>query len=181
MKLAAFSVAALLSAALAGCGAASSPPDDAEEHGMAPDATLENPLPFMSTVEPGDWSVNLGETDFDAGEEIQADNSQYVEPEDGRQYVTASVTATNIGEGSGVIWEDVVFAYSSSDGELYGETDDDGCPELPNALENQGETSSNDTVAGDVCVSVPSQHAESGMWVVTDTSRPEHAFYIAAR
>lgn len=148
----------------------SAQPTEAATSAAPADAgTRENPYPAGSTVVLGSYEVALGPTVKDATEQVAAENEFNEPPVEGRQFVMVPVTATYTGDESGTAWVDLSIQFVGSGGNTFGTGTDDYCGVIPNDLSDAGEMFAGATAEGNVCVSVPSDQVEGGVWMVEET------------
>lgn len=173
--------------ALAGCGTDDMTPSDTA---AAPDAaaepteepaetqepeaepaaegtTRDAPLPAGAEFGNEDWTVTVAPTTRDAGEAIAAENEFNDPPAEGRQFVMTEVTATYTGDETGTPWVDLSIEFVGSQGNTFGTGSDDYCGVIPNDLSNVGEMHNGASGSGNVCVSVPADQIEGGVWSVS--------------
>jgi hypothetical protein len=130
------------------------------------DGTQESPLGTGVAFEVGDWVVEFGSTNTDAEETI-ADEVGFSEPPaDGRQYVMGEVTVAYTGAEPSDPFVDLAFEFYTADGTAFGTGDDDLCGLLPNDLFEVGEMSTDDSATANVCVAVPADAIDGGVWAV---------------
>lgn len=131
--------------------------------------TRQNPLDPGVSFTVGDWTVEFGETNPDAGELVAAENQFNDPPADGRQFVIVEVNVAYTGDQSGQPWLDLSFAFHGSDGNTFGTGSDDYCGVIPNDLMDVGEMFQGASASGAVCVSVPADQISGGAWIVEET------------
>lgn len=138
----------------------------ADEVSEAAAGTRQNPLDPGASFTVGDWTVQIGETDPDAGEIVAAENQFNDPPAEGRQFVMVEVDVTYTGDDSGHPWVDLSFAFYGADGNTFGTNSDDYCGVIPDDLMDIGEMFPGASASGNVCVSVPAEQIDGGAWIV---------------
>jgi hypothetical protein len=147
-------------------GGTATAPASEEPNSGEPQGTQENPLDTGVAFELTDWIVEFGSTNTDAEDAI-ADGVGYEEPPpDGRRYVMAEVTVTYTGSEPSDPFVDLGFEFLGSDGTTYGSGEDDLCGLLPNDLFEVGELSTDDSATANVCMAVPAEAIDGGVWSV---------------
>lgn len=95
------------------------PADDEE-------GTRATPYPVGTPVTDGEWEVTLGKP-REAWSEIQAENQFNDAPADGTEFYLVPVTATYLGDETGLPWIDLSVQFVGSDARTYT----DSCASSP--------------------------------------------------
>lgn len=121
--------------------------------------TREHPFAIGDAVTNDDWEVTLGEP-REAGTEV-ADENPFNEPApDGMEFWIVPVTATYIGDETGLPWIDLEVRFVGSDGRTYS----DYCGVIPDDLQEVDELYADATAEGNTCVVVPT--GADGLWTL---------------
>lgn len=124
--------------------------------------TRQNPLPPGTAFTVGDWTVELAPTNVDADELVLAENMFNDPPGDGERFVMVEVTTTYNGDDSGTPWIGLDFRFIGADGNTFNER----CGVIPDALFDVGEMFPGATASGNVCATVPIDQIDGGAWIV---------------
>lgn len=131
------------------------------EDGMGYQESARNrPVAFGATALVGDWTLRVSEVDFDATEEVLAENQFNEAPEPGHVFVTALVEGTYDGEETGNMLWDFSLKVVGEKSVAYGQSDP-GCGVVPNDLLSVEEVFPGGTVKGNACWSVPVEDISS--------------------
>ncbi len=137
--------------------------------------SFADPNPVGTASEVGDYTVSFGVMRPDAYGFIRAWDENSDAPAAGRRFVLAPVTVTfGGGTSSGEPWGDLSFTFVAADGSTFGRFEDDGCGDIPDALEYAGVQAQATPTTGNVCVSVPADRVAGGRWHVV----PEGTAYV---
>lgn len=150
-----------------GTEGATAPPEEGDNAGVAV-GTRENPLAPGVTFAVGDWTVQLGTTNTNADDVVEAENQFNEPPAEGRRFVMVEATVTYTGDDSGTPWIDLSFTFYGSGGNTFGTGLDDYCGLTPSPLDEQGEMFPDASATGNVCVSVPADQIDGGAWIVEE-------------
>lgn len=131
-------------------------------------SSREVPLPAGEEFGNENWRVTLSTTVQDASDVVLAENLFNDEPAEGRQFVMVEVNATYIGDDTGLPWTDLRFDFVGSQGNTFGSGSNDYCGVIPNDLTDLGEMHPGASGGGNVCVSVPAEQIEGGVWAVRE-------------
>lgn len=153
---------------VAGSNTEGPPPADGGSGSDEGAGTAENPLGTGVEFEVGDWIVEYGSTNTDAADEIAAEIEFSDPPASGRQYLMAEVTVAYAGDASADPFIDLTFGYQGPDGSAFGDVEDDFCGLIPNDLFEVGELGPGESATANVCVSVPAEQVDGGVWMVED-------------
>jgi len=127
--------------------------------------TRQNPLDPGVTVRVGDWEVTYIGAVLDATDLVLTENPFNDPPEDGRQFVFLEFEGTYVGEDSGTWLVDVSANILGSQANTFGQLAslDDYCGVIPDAIGDTSETFPGGQVAGNECVSVPSDQLDGAL------------------
>lgn len=146
--------------------------------------TNQNPVPLGLEASVGsNWNVAILEMIPDAWPTIEQAFPEADPPRDGHQFVIATVRMSNVGDKSGTSWVEIGFQYLGSDGHIYGDSLDDYCGMVPDALPNQDEQSPGTSVEGKLCWSIPKDAIAGGSIIAVDSFSfvDTQVFFVAAR
>lgn len=112
----------------------------------------------------GVWTSSFAATNTDAWAEISAAGnsvSDFYAPAEGDRYLMAPVTITYLGESSEPLYM-LDYVFVSADGVTYK----DKCSyvPLPNGLDTGQELYTDASVTGNVCITVPADKIDGGVW-----------------
>lgn len=126
----------------------------------------------------GGYALSLARTNPDALGFVRSWDENTDPPAPGRRYVLVSVTATFDGTppASGDPWGDLAFAFVTAEGATYGSSDEDGCGDIPDSLEEVGVLTAGRPATANLCVLVPAGQVDGGRWHVT----PEGSAFVWA-
>lgn len=129
-----------------------------------------SPLAPGETAPLGEWTTSFAATNTDAWAEISAsgDVSDYYAPTDGNSFLMAPVTVTFLGEGSEPLYM-LEYVFVSADGVTY--KDKCGYAPLPNELDTGQELYTDASVTGNVCITVPTDKIDGGVWRMSGWDR----------
>jgi hypothetical protein len=121
------------------------------------------PLAAGTVVATGSWQVTFSNIVPDATDAVVAENEFNTPPPEGHQYFMFQIDATFEGEGSRFAWDDLVFGVYL-DNALHTEY----CGIVPDDLLSAPEVYAGGAVAGNVCVTVPSDGVENAVLSVEE-------------
>lgn len=130
-----------------------------------------SPLAPGETAPLGDWTASFAATNTDAWAEISSAGgsvSDYYAPAEGDSYLMAPVTITYLGEGSEPLYM-LEYVFVSADGVTY--QDKCGYVPLPNQLDTGQELYTDAAVTGNVCITVPTDTIDGGVWRISGWDR----------
>ena len=134
--------------------------------GKAVFGTRQNPVPSGTEVKVGDnWHITILEVTPDAWPIIKKTNQFNDPPENGHQFVMASVRVSYVGEESGTPWVDLSLKYLGSDGNTYSSD----CGVLPKPFYDIGEQFPGASAEGQVGWSVPSEAIDGGAIIIEES------------
>lgn len=134
--------------------------------------TIDKPVPKGQTGAVGsDWQIQIEEINPDAWSVIQEENRYNSAPEEGRQYVMATIKVTYTGEKSSKPSWDLGWKYLGSDNLAYTTS----CGSYSKALRDVEEMYTGGTAEARVCVSVPSSAVKGGSFIFSDS--PYETFF----
>ena len=142
------------------------PADDEE-------GTRSTPYPVGTPVTDGEWDVTLGEP-REAWSEIQAENQFNEGPAEGTEFYIVPVTATYLGDETGLPWMDLTVQFVGSDARTYTER----CGVIPDDLMDVDELYEGGVAEGNVCVAVP--EGADGLWTLSTGWGGNTVFFAAA-
>lgn len=151
--------------------ASDEPTDEATGSVSGDGGSRTSPLAPGETAPLGDWTVSFAATNSDAWAEISESSSSvssFYEPADGDSYLMSPLTITYLGEGSEPLYM-LDYVFVSSDGVTY--KDKCGYVPLPNQLETGQELYTDATVTGNICVTVPTDKIDGGVWRISGWDR----------
>ncbi|WP_413450236.1 hypothetical protein AA0Y32_06155 [Georgenia phoenicis] len=131
------------------------------------------PYPVGTPVTDGEWDVTLG-VPREAWAEIQAENQFNEPPAEGMAYYLVPVTATYVGDETGLPWMDLSVQFVGSDARTYT----DSCGVIPGDLMDVDELYEGGTAEGNVCVTVPT--GADGLWTLSTGWGGNTVFFSAA-
>lgn len=147
-------------------------PTDAPTGSVSGDGgSRTSPLAPGETAPLGDWTVSFAATNADAWAEISetsSDASSFYEPAEGDTYLMSPLTITYLGEGSEPLYM-LDYVFVSTDGVTY--KDKCGYVPLPDQLETGQELYTDATVTGNICITVPTDKVDGGVWRVSGWDR----------
>lgn len=108
------------------------------------------------------WTVQVSASNLDAWSQIEEIDGYMDAPEAGRVYVSAAMAITFDGSGPADPGFDLSYAFIGSRGNTF--TDMDDCTPYEVALWNVGDMYSGAQAEALICVSVPEDQAEDGVW-----------------
>jgi hypothetical protein len=156
-------------------------PDEVDDADDLPLGTRSNPLDIGTTIEMGDWQLAVVDVTRDATDQVMAENEFNDPPADGYQFIMFEVDATYVGDDSGDPWLDFSWAIVGSEGNTFGSggSMDHYCGVFPNPLDEQGETYTDGSVSGNVCISADSAQLEAATIRIEETfsMQDTRAFY----
>lgn len=142
--------------------------------------TRSNPVPLGERVQVGPaWQVALIGVERDALQQVQGENQFNEPPVAGRQFVMGTFSVSYVGEESGTPWVDLSMRFNGSEGNTFGSGQDDYCGVIPNPLDDAGEMFPGAEAEGNVCVSVPTEQVEGGLFLVEQSMsfEPTRVFF----
>ena len=151
--------------------------EPSDEPGTSPageNGTRSAPLAPGGVATLTSWSISMSTSNLDAWAEISTVESEYYKPEDGFVYLMAPATVTFTGEDRSTV-SDLEWVFVSADGIAY--VDPCGYANLPTALDQGQELYTDATVAGNVCVTVPTENVAGGVWRVGSWWDGEDAYF----
>ncbi|MBD8062299.1 hypothetical protein [Oceanitalea stevensii] len=156
-------------------GATEAADDEAAEGAPADDeeGTRSNPYPVGTPVTDGEWEVTLGEP-REGWSEIQAENQFNEAPAEGTEFYLVPVTATYLGDETGLPWMDLSVQFVGSDARTYT----DSCGVIPGDLMDVDELYEGGVAEGNVCVAVP--EGADGLWTLSTGWGGNTVFFTAA-
>lgn len=157
---------------LAACGPGEDTGTDTESPG--PDEWTEDPVAFGDSAELEEWTVEIGEVEFDAAEQLEDYEDFNRDPEAGRTFILVTITATYNGEGSHEI--DRTFDRTLWDGaDQVG--DDLTDMHIPEPLDRAGPVRHGSTASGNVVFEAPGgDYAD--MLLEIETAGERHYFEL---
>lgn len=136
--------------------------------------TRENPLSLGTEVRGSDWAVTVNSVELDANKAIRAENSFDDGPGEGKQYVLVNITATYLGEGSGMPAE-VGVAYVTADGTTVNSYDK--IVMTPDSFDSLSELYTDASTTGNIAFAVPSATAADGVLAVEPGFLSDRVFF----
>ena len=146
------------------------PTDEASAPVTGDGGSRTSPLAPGETAPLGEWTTSFAATNTDAWTEISASGevSDYYAPTDGNSFLMAPVTVTFLGEGSEPLYM-LEYVFVSADGVTY--KDKCGYAPLPNELDTGQELYTDASVTGNVCITVPTDKIDGGVWRMSGWDR----------
>ncbi|MBW3591183.1 MAG: hypothetical protein KY393_04970 [Actinobacteria bacterium] len=125
------------------------------------------------------WQVALTGVERNALQQVQGENQFNNPPADGRQFVMGTFSVSYVGEESGTPWIDLSMRFNGSEGNTFGSGQDDYCGVIQSSLDDTGEMFPGAEAEGNVCVSVPAEQVEGGLFMVEEsmTFDPTRVFF----
>lgn len=158
--------------------ASTEPADDVETiappapSGRSGEGSSDAPLAFGETVTTEDWEVTLG-APVDATDAVMAENQFNSPPAEGSAFYTLPVTATYLGDETGVAWIDLTAGFVGADGVATV----DGCGVVPGDLMDVEELATGEVAEGNLCVAVPVD--ADGQWSLMVGWTEDPVFFAA--
>lgn len=137
--------------------------------------TRENPLPVGSTIENKDWKVTLNSVNLDANDDIKKANDYNKDPEAGKKYMMANITAEYIGDDPQGKAPLFTVEYISPDGQTVGQfetivlIDDDF--DMSNTLYSGASTT------GNIVYPIPEENGDEGTLAIQPDFKEEKKFF----
>lgn len=132
--------------------------------------TRSNPVPVGQSVQVGpNWQVALQSATPDAGPQVESENPLNDPPATGRQFVMGMFSVSYVGDDSGTPWVELSVNFNGSAGNTFGTGSDDYCGVIPDALSDAGEMFPGAAAQGNVCISVPSEQVDGGLFMVEES------------
>lgn len=137
--------------------------------------TRENPLPVGSTIENKDWKVTLNSVNLDATDDIKKANDYNKDPEAGKKYMMANITAEYIGDDPQGKAPLFTVEYISPDGQTVGQfetivlIDDDF--DMSNTLYSGASTT------GNIVYPIPEENGDEGTLAIQPDFKEEKKFF----
>lgn len=121
----------------------------------APLGSYNNPYP-VGSAQPteGDWSIQVDSVTPDGTQAVLDENSFNEEPEAGRQFFIATITATNNGSAPATFDGNFRLRVRGADGTVYTAFGD-ACGVTPNEWDQNIEVAPGQSLTGNLCWSVP--------------------------
>lgn len=123
--------------------------------------TRENPVLLSQEAQVGDWNVAVVSVTLDATASIVDEDEFSDPPQEGSQYVLATVDATYTGTESSTFWMDVTMKFVGGKGNTFGSPEGFAVP--PNPLWNVEEAFTGASITGDALFEVPSDQVSGGV------------------
>lgn len=159
------------------------PPEEDDSSSSADLGSRENPLPIGTTVILDDgmggvWEVTLLPPTLEANAVVQEENMFNEAPPEGFQFALLPVTATYLGDETGMAAWDLDYAYVSAAGTTHKPFDVSVV--IPDDLGNLNELYTGGVAEGNIAIAIPSDGARAGTWRIS-TSWGETAAFFAAQ
>lgn len=154
------------------------PSDDVETipptapSGQTGEGSSDAPLAFGDTVTTDEWTVTLG-VPVDSTTAVLAENQFNTPPAEGSAFFTVPVTATYLGDETGLAWIDLTVAFVGEDGVVTV----DGCGVVPGDLMDVADLATGEVAEGNACVAVPLD--ADGQWTLTAGWTEEPVYFAA--
>lgn len=123
-------------------------------------SSRDEPIPFGEAGTIGEWSIRVARVDFDAVDDVMAENQFNDPPEPGHRFVLARIEATYLGEETGNLFWDLSLKVVGESAVAFGQSDP-GCGVVPDDLLSVPEVFPGGSVAGNACWSVPETDLDS--------------------
>lgn len=131
--------------------------------------TRDAPIEPYTEVDFGTgWTVSVGVSDLDAASQIKKIDSYTDEPEAGRVFVSAPLSMSFSGSGAADPGFDLSYAFIGAQGNTF--TDRDDCTPFEVALWNVGDMYAGAYAEVLMCISVPEDQADGGVWRIQQFS-----------
>ena len=142
----------------------------------------ENPLPIETSVTLDDgmgskWEVTLGAPSLEANDIIAAENMFNEGPPEGFQFALLPVSATYLGEETGMAAWDLDFAFVSAAGTTHKPFDVSVV--IPDDLGSLNELYNGGVAEGNIAIAIPSEAANQGTWRIGTSWGDAAAFFSA--
>lgn len=138
-------------------------------------STRENPLPVGSTIENKDWKVTLNSVNLNANDDIKKANDYNKDPEAGKKYMMANITAEFVGDDPQGKQPLFTVEYISPDGQTVGQfetivlMDDDF--DMSNTLYSGASTT------GNIVYPIPEDNGDEGTLAIRLDFKEEKQFF----
>ena len=138
-------------------------------------SSRENPLPVGSTIENKDWKVTLNSVNLNANDDIKKANDYNKDPEAGKKYMMANITAEYIGDDPQGKAPLFTVEYISPDGQTVGQfetivlIDDDF--DMSNTLYSGASTT------GNIVYPIPEENGDEGTLAIQPDFKEEKKFF----
>ncbi|WP_296149469.1 DUF4352 domain-containing protein [uncultured Corynebacterium sp.] len=138
-------------------------------------STRENPLPVGSTIENKDWKVTLNSVNLNANDDIKKANDYNKDPEAGKKYMMANITAEYVGDDPQGKQPLFTVEYISPDGQTVGQfetivlMDDDF--DMSNTLYSGASTT------GNIVYPIPEDNGDEGTLAIRLDFKEEKQFF----
>lgn len=130
--------------------------------------TRDEPTPVGAATSIGTYEIAFFTTNFDADAVVAAEDVANQPPAPGRRFVLVPLQLTYLGTTLGEPWLDLDVRYVTRTGAMYGELASDQCGTVPGSLEYVDQMPPETTAWGTICVSVPVDEVEGGVWVARE-------------
>ncbi|MDH3498935.1 MAG: hypothetical protein OEM97_02330 [Acidimicrobiia bacterium] len=140
--------------------------------------TWTNPFEVDGTVDVGDWQIHVLGVERDATATVLAESDFNEPPREGYQHVLVTLEATYDGSASGSFWSDLSWGLLGSGRVEYSEFTA-SCGSIPDDISQVPEVFAGGVISGTVCLTIPSAHADTLVFVLEDFVSFDDKVYVA--